>query len=80
MKKLKLDLKNVGEILTREQLRQVKGGFGSVNCSTADPQKIFCCAEGTIRGRKDKCYPLWSSGCTYVVDIDDNLCPHGSSG
>src|SRR5690606_28702886 len=29
MKKLKLNLKNIGEILTREQLKQVVGGSGS---------------------------------------------------
>jgi|GEM_PF-6464397 len=28
MKKLKLNLKDVGEILTREQLKQVSGGSG----------------------------------------------------
>ena len=32
MKKLKLDLKDVGEILTREQLKQVVGGSGERYC------------------------------------------------
>lgn len=38
MKKLKLNLKDVGEILTRDQLKQVSGGSqGSGDCFT-----VYC--------------------------------------
>ena len=44
MKKLKLDLKDVGEILTREQLKQVVGGGSGercfINCKKDDGENV----------------------------------------
>lgn len=44
MKKLKLNQKDVGEILTREQLKQVFGGSG--NCDNNGWHKCMCSPDG----------------------------------
>ena len=47
MKKLKLKIKNPSEILTREQLRRVLGGTGSVPCyDGGGANTLYCCSWG----------------------------------
>lgn len=45
MKKLKLNLDGVREKLTREQMKNVTGGYGNPNCSGSGYDNWYCCTS-----------------------------------
>lgn len=53
MKKLKMDLKNVGEILTRDQLKMIQGGAGAL---------YFCTCAGATGTSQSESYYCYHSG------------------
>lgn len=68
MKKLKLNLRNVGEVLTREQLKQIVGGSGSGSGSGKKP------CDGKSEG--DSCaHPSGGTGkCEYYPFSSGLVC------
>ena len=79
MKKIKLNLTNVKEVLSREQLKQIIGGSGSdgthcvgkeasVNCHKAgETSKHFSVGtEGCPSNARDYCPTGWSVTCSCV--------------
>lgn len=74
MKKLNLTFKNVKEVLTREQLKQVVGGMGTGDVCEGVTGEV-CCYVGTIEGTRGECRQLLNSGCSFVVSVEDPRCP-----
>ena len=75
MKKLKLSLTNVKEVLSRDQLRQVVGGMGSgnPNCPQGDldiKRDWICCGDGK-RYKDKKCVEIT---CVGILTTDETRC------
>lgn len=62
MKKIKLDLIKVEEILTREQLKHVVGGSGSFGQSCVDDMDCWTATGGRAYCYQGSCIPYMGEG------------------
>lgn len=68
MKKLKLNLKNMGEILNRDQLKQVLGGSGSFDGN------IYCNIGGSWRSCSNSDISWCVDACVTLAGIEGTFC------
>ena len=79
MKKIKLGFKNTKEVLSRDELKSIVGGFasggsggsGHPHCEGLDDREV-CCEDN---GKLGTCDSLLDDGCISVVSKDSDRCP-----